>query len=166
MLIFHSICPVPFDQRPLNEYKSLTKLTLFSWSLMQTKNFVTSILCIIFVTACCSIILTSQYSSNIIPKRLLYVYNLSVTTLIIELVLVRLYLGWSYVSKRLLSASVTYEESGWYDNQIWIKSASSLIQDRLVAIYEVNPLLAKIKKLVFVIALILCLETVLVTILN
>lgn len=29
--------------------------------------------------------------------------------------------GWSYVGDRLLSAVVPYEESGWYDGQMWVK---------------------------------------------
>ena len=33
---------------------------------------------------------------------------------IVALVVLRIYLGWSYVGDRLLSASVAYEETGWY----------------------------------------------------
>ena len=29
--------------------------------------------------------------------------------------------GWSYVGNRLLSAVVPYEETGWYDGQLWVK---------------------------------------------
>lgn len=29
--------------------------------------------------------------------------------------------GWSYVGDRLLSAVVPYEETGWYDGQMWVK---------------------------------------------
>lgn len=29
--------------------------------------------------------------------------------------------GWSYVGDRLLSAVVPYEETGWYDGQLWVK---------------------------------------------
>lgn len=29
--------------------------------------------------------------------------------------------GWSYVGDRLLSAVVAYEETGWYDGQMWVK---------------------------------------------
>ena len=31
----------------------------------------------------------------------------------VALVVLRIYLGWSYVGGRLLSAAVAYEESGW-----------------------------------------------------
>lgn len=29
--------------------------------------------------------------------------------------------GWSYVGDRLLSAVVPYEETGWYDGQLYVK---------------------------------------------
>ena len=32
--------------------------------------------------------------------------------------MLRIYLGWSYVGDRLLSAAVEYEETGWYDGQV------------------------------------------------
>jgi hypothetical protein len=30
----------------------------------------------------------------------------------------RLYLGWAYIGNRLFSATVEYEETGWYDGQV------------------------------------------------
>ena len=37
------------------------------------------------------------------------------------LISIRLYLGWNHVFKRLTSEKVEYEESGWYDGQVWMK---------------------------------------------
>ena len=33
--------------------------------------------------------------------------------LVVSLAVIRIYLGWSYVGNRLLSAAVAYEETGW-----------------------------------------------------
>ena len=57
----------------------------------------------------------------------------------------RLYLGWSYVSSRLLSASVEYEETGWYDGQVWVKPPEILARDRLLESFEVRPALRRLK---------------------
>ncbi len=38
-----------------------------------------------------------------------------------------------------------YEESGWYDGQIWIKTPEMLTKDRLIGTYYVIPLLKRIK---------------------
>ena len=57
----------------------------------------------------------------------------------------RLYLGWSYVAQRLLSAAIPYEESGWYDGQTFVKPPSVLARDRLLGAYEARPALARLR---------------------
>lgn len=37
---------------------------------------------------------------------------------IVTILVLRLYLGWQHVGSRLLSATVEYEETGWYDGQV------------------------------------------------
>jgi hypothetical protein len=43
---------------------------------------------------------------------------------------------------------ITYEESGWYDGQTWIKSKEMLVQDRLIGTYELLPKIEKLKSIV------------------
>jgi hypothetical protein len=53
----------------------------------------------------------------------------SVGSLFITTILVfRLYIGWSHVGNRLLSATVEYEETGWYDGQVSIRMLHYLEQ--------------------------------------
>jgi hypothetical protein len=61
------------------------------------------------------------------------------------LLLVRLYLGWSYISERLSSQTVFYEESGWYDGQLWDKPEEVLARDRLIVSYEIKPILNRLQ---------------------
>jgi len=44
-----------------------------------------------------------------------------------------------------MNATVTYEESGWYDGQTWVKTNEVLIQDRLIGIYEVLPVINRLR---------------------
>ena len=44
----------------------------------------------------------------------------------------------------MLSESVDYEESGWYDGQTWEKPLSWREQDLLVARHEVRPILGRL----------------------
>ena len=57
------------------------------------------------------------------------------------LISLRLYLGWNHVFKRLNSESVEYEESGWYDGQVWIKPLVLKERESLIASNEVKPIL-------------------------
>lgn len=140
-----NICPVPFDQQPLNEYKALENSLLFFWSTKTLKDFI-SYLLIIFV---------SSLSISLLGEILLFgtkqltiakgIKSIFISTCLLEIILTRLLLGWSYVLKRLLSPTIFYEESGWYDGQIWIKPAENLTQDRLIGIYQLTPLVDRIK---------------------
>jgi hypothetical protein len=60
--------------------------------------------------------------------------------------LLRLYIGWYYIKERLSKASIEYEESGWYDGQIWVKPKKILKQDRLICYYKVFPILNRLEK--------------------
>ncbi|KAL0856596.1 hypothetical protein Bca101_061749 [Brassica carinata] len=47
---------------------------------------------------------------------------------------------------RLLSAVIPYEESGWYDGQIWVKPPEVLARDRLLGSYKVKPVMKMLKQ--------------------
>ena len=80
---------------------------------------------IYFKTSLLKYILLSFFSSLSIPL----------------LILIRLYLGWNHVFKRLTSEKVEYEESGWYDGQVWIKPLFLKEKESLIASIEVKPIL-------------------------
>ena len=65
--------------------------------------------------------------------------------LVVALATLRIYLGWAYVGDRLLSATVAYEETGWYDGMTFVKPPEILARDRLLGMYVVRPALAQLK---------------------
>jgi hypothetical protein len=65
-------------------------------------------------------------------------------SLFLALVVIRLYLGWAYIYSRLANSTVFYEESGWYDGQVWLKPLTVQTQDKLVVTYEVQPVLRRL----------------------
>lgn len=152
MCLLNEKCPIPIEQQPLNEYFSLKDSWLFSISTYSWKRYIKyvaslySILLIVifFILLCCQ-----PFNSIKNFWKFLYL-DFLIVDIVITCFCIRLYLGWSYVCKRLLSATVFYEESGWYDGQIWVKTSESLIQDRLIGLYEVNPSIKKIQYTFFV----------------
>ncbi|KAK4584815.1 hypothetical protein RGQ29_022486 [Quercus rubra] len=68
------------------------------------------------------------------------------TLFLVSLIVLRIYLGWSYVGDRLLSAVIPYEESGWYDGQMWVKPPEVLARDRLLGSYKVKPVIKFLKQ--------------------
>ena len=143
MAVFKNVCPVPFDQQPLNEFYALKNSCFFSFFGFKLSTYIYSIFSIslisVFVFA--PLILTTIKFSWYI-----FLFNeFACVIVFLSLILIRLYLGWSYIVDRLFSATVFYEESGWYDGQIWIKTPEMLTKDRLIAAYYVVPLLQRIQ---------------------
>jgi len=62
------------------------------------------------------------------------------------LMLVRQWLGWTNLQKRLMATAIEYEESGWYDGQVWEKPVAWRQQDLLVATHEVRPVLRRLQQ--------------------
>ena len=140
-------CPVPLHQQPYNEYKILKKSCFFSWPTLNLINFVHKLLITWFMSnlVFIPILINSLLESSAFGKIL--ILDLISSSAVLIVLLIRLYLGWSYIMRRLLSATIVYEESGWYDGEVWIKSPDILAQDRLIAIYEVRPLINTTNKI-------------------
>jgi hypothetical protein len=64
----------------------------------------------------------------------------------VGLILIRLYLGWSYIGERLKKTKIIYEESSWYDGQVWEKPLEDYQRDQLIFTYQVRPLLQRLRK--------------------
>jgi hypothetical protein len=61
----------------------------------------------------------SLFTFSIQKEPLQCLVSASAGSMFIVTVLVwRLYLGWQHVGDRLISATVEYEETGWYDGQV------------------------------------------------
>ncbi|CAK9138179.1 unnamed protein product [Ilex paraguariensis] len=147
-------CPVPLDQQPVNEYQSLSSSFPFSWASGElieycSRLFVTGASFALFVG------LPVSWFGSVGPeseplKRVLGAVSSGL--FVVTLAAVRMYLGWAYVGNRLLSATVEYEETGWYDGQIWVKTAEVLARDRLLGSFSVKPVLSRLKNTLVVLA--------------
>ena len=135
-----SKCPVPLEQQPTNEFIELSKSNIFS--LPKTKK---SLIIVLFKFWLGTFILFlvissgSIYFKTSITKYILLSFFSSLS--IPFLISLRLYLGWNHVFKRLNSESVEYEESGWYDGQVWLKPLVLKERESLIASNEVKPIL-------------------------
>lgn len=140
-------CPVPKKQRPINEYMELIKSNFFNWPIQKKPIFIYKI----FKTYSFFFFFCFPFSNffegmNQSLSRILLL-NASLSTFFIVLVLVRLFLGWTYIKTRLYEPAVFYEESGWYDGRVWVKSKSILVQDRFIYTYQVLPTIKKLKQI-------------------
>ena len=133
-------CPVPRDQQPTNEYIELSKSFIFSWP--KTKKILILVLIKFWVIAFILFLVIASGSVYFKTSILKYILLSFFSSLSIPLLIsIRLYLGWNHVFKRLTSERVEYEESGWYDGQVWIKPLVLKEKESLIASIEVKPIL-------------------------
>ena len=149
-------CPVPKEQQPTNEFIELSKSTIFSWP--KTKKSLIFVLIKFWIGAFVIFLIISSGSIYFKTSTLRYVLLSFFSSLAVPLLIsIRLYLGWNHVFKRLTSEKVEYEESGWYDSQVWIKPIILKEKESLIASIEVKPILKNLIQ-VFSIILILALS--------
>ena len=135
-----SRCPVPKEQQPTNEFIELSKSIIFSWPKTKKSLFIVLIkfwlgsFILFFVISSGSV----YFKKSILKYVLLSLFSSLSIPLLIS---IRLYLGWNHVFKRLTSERVEYEESGWYDGQVWIKPLALKEKESLIASIEVKPIL-------------------------
>ena len=146
-----SKCPVPREQQPTNEFIELSKSKIFSWP--KTKKSLILILIKFWIGAFALFLIIS--SGSVYFKTYLIRYTLLsfFSSLSIPLLIsIRLYLGWNHIFKRLTSEKVEYEESGWYDGQVWEKPLVLKEKESLIASIEVKPILKNLIQIFSVIS--------------
>lgn len=139
-------CPVPKRQRPINEYMDLVQSSFFNWPIQASTTFQNKLLksflfFFVVVFPFSKLFYTTQQALD-----KLVILTACFACFFVFLVLLRLFLGWTYIKKRLYNPCIFYEESGWYDGRMWVKSKKILVQDRLIYTYQVLPAIKSLKK--------------------
>ena len=143
--MYKTTCPVPIEQRPLNEFNSIRKSWIISWPLLEKRLFYRKLLYSWILIAPISLLISygSDYLRNNVFE--LTLVSLTASLLFPILLLSRQWLSWIYIYKRLNSESIEYEESGWYDGQTWEKPIDWRAKDLLIAQHQVKPILNHLK---------------------
>ena len=145
-----SKCPVPKEQQPTNEYLELSNSIVFSLP-KSNKKYILVLVSIWVIFFLLFLIISSgsvYYSENNFKYILISFFSSLSAPLLIS---IRLLLGWNHIYNRLISEKVEYEESGWYDGQIWIKPIQLKEKESLIASIEVKPILKKISQITAII---------------
>lgn len=141
-----SICPVPSEQQPLNEYEELKSSAFFRTCTLDWRLYIKQLAVIWGLSW---FVAGPVAAASFAPYKYTAQFVLCgalAASVGVLLALVRLYLGWSYVYNRLVSPTIFYEESGWYDGQTWAKPKEILTRDRLIVTYQVQPILQRLQK--------------------
>jgi len=152
-----SVCPVPSEQQPINEYQELKDSWFFSWATLDWGSYSRKMA---WIWGWSWLVAGPVAAASFPPQKAaghFFLCGAAIASLFMALALLRLYLGWSYVLDRLANTTIVYEESGWYDGQYWTKPTEFVTRDRLIVTYEIQPILERLHKTFAVLALIFCL---------
>jgi hypothetical protein len=139
-------CPVPLEQQPCNEYEELKESGFFSWVQLEIWDYTKRL---VFLSFWGWLLIGPIAGASFPPQKKPLYFLLAGTigvTICVGLVVLRLYLGWFYISDRLKAEKVFYEESGWYDGQVWQKPEAVLTRDRLIVAYQIEPIMKRLQK--------------------
>ena len=146
----NSKCPVPKEQQPTNEFLELSNSKVFA--LAKTSKKFSIILISTWLVAFLIFLVISSGSSYFHTYLLRYIFLSFFGSLSVPLLItIRLFLGWTHIYKRLTSEIIEYEESGWYDGQIWNKPIELKEKESLIASIEVKPILKNLTQVTSVI---------------
>jgi len=139
-------CPVPSEQQPLNEYEELKSSGFFRSCTLNWREYITKLA---WIWGLWWLVAGPIAAASFAPHKYTAQFILcgaAAASVGVVLAVVRLYLGWSYVYNRLVSPTIFYEESGWYDGQTWTKPKEVLTRDRLIVTYQVQPILQRLQR--------------------
>ena len=146
----NSKCPVPKEQQPTNEFLELSNSKVFA--LAKTSKKFSIILISSWLVAFLIFLVISTGSTYFHTYLLKYIFLSFFGSLSVPLLItIRLFLGWTHIYKRLTSEIIEYEESGWYDGQIWNKPIELKEKESLIASIEVKPILKNLTQVTSVI---------------
>ncbi len=139
--------PIPPDQQPLNEFNALQESWFFAWGNKTGWTFWRTVLLVWLGWAILAVPLSlASFDPHRHPLKFLSA-TCAGACIGLGFILLRLFLGWGYIYDRLVSPTILYEETGWYDGQAWEKPELELTQHRLIANYQIQPILERLRRL-------------------
>ena len=138
------LCPVPDDQKPINEYLNLKENKFLNWGNLNSnknKKFLTTLFLTFF-----SFFSIIQFKTFSFSNFFEILFN---TLVIIQFFLLVILIRWITINQKFQNSRLIYEEASWYDGQIWEKPFFLIKNDRLISTQKIEPILEDIIKSFF-----------------
>lgn len=139
------LCPIPDDQKPINEYINLRKNSFSNLLTLEKTKYGKKILSIFFTFFCLTGLLTFPFSETSVDQELLpwFLTNCFTSACLLYISFWVLFARWKQLENKLSASRLFYEEASWYDGQLWEKPFSIIKNDRLLASQKMKPLLSR-----------------------
>jgi hypothetical protein len=157
MIKIFLLCPVPEEQKPINEYIGLKENQLTNWLTLSKVNYekkMVSFFLFFFVLVFFFRITFINPKVFLEDRNFLFSWlliNLSSSLTCLFFLIGLNWVRWNQLQRRFNTPRLFYEEASWYDGQIWEKPFSIIKNDRLVSTQRINPILDRIFVTLFLI---------------
>jgi hypothetical protein len=127
------LCPIPEDQKPINEYIGLKENRFTNWITLPTKEYYSTIVRL-FATLFLICLTFNVEGNDSIQEIILTCVKTTIWSLT-SLVLTLLYIvfNWKQIDLRFNTSRLIYEEGSWYTSEIWEKPISLIKNDKLIS---------------------------------
>jgi len=137
-------CPVPEDQKPIQEFISLKENFLFHWTTLKRKSYNSFLFFSFFYLFLFFFLLDTNFLKNITINSIFFC--LFFTSLFFNIFFLLIIFRYIEINKRFSMSKVIYEEGSWYDSQIWEKPFSIIKNDKLISRQKIEPFLQRLYK--------------------
>ncbi len=146
------LCPIPEEQKPIVEYiqlkenETITFFLTFFFSIFfkntrikgkEGRKKISVVFLFLFVSSIFFLFFFLKV------QNLFFNYFLFILIESIFFLFFINFFRWKKVENDLLKANIEYEESSWYDTQIWEKPFSLLKNDNLLTTQRIKPIIQK-----------------------
>jgi hypothetical protein len=141
------LCPIPDDQKPINEYLNLKENNFTNFLILSPKKYLAKVLInfIIFFIISTPIYVLFNAKTDIFLFNSFFSLNCLLSIFLIN------FIRWSQLLERFKTSRLFYEEGSWYDGQYWEKPLEIIKNDKLIAIYKIEPIVQRIIKTLVII---------------
>lgn len=132
------LCPVPEDQKPINQYINLKENFFLKWTQIPIKKYIFQIFSLYFISFPTFLI----GFLNLTPFSLKEIETLFLISSTFFFLI--LYFRWWEINQQLIQSQVFYEEASWFDGKNWQKPFFLIKNDKLLSSQKVSPILNRL----------------------
>lgn len=139
------LCPVPDEQKPMNQYIELKETTFLS-DIFQTSKKNLKVFRSIFFPFFFAINIQFLFFPSTVFQE--FVSSIQTVFLIRLFIFFLIFLRWKDIYVSFCNSTIIYEEASWFDTQFWEKPFFLIKNDKLLATQKIRPQLQRLRKLV------------------
>jgi hypothetical protein len=136
------LCPIPENQKPINEYIELKENFFINWTTFTNSNYVKKFFSIYFFWFLLVFLFNFDLTQKNFVSTTLWSILISLNFQVVMTFF--FFLRWKDIKKRFNQARIFYEESSWFDGQIWDKPFFLIKNDKLIASQKIEPILQRL----------------------